>query len=142
MSLLLIISPVKDTVVVNDRWGHDTGCKHGGYFSCADRYNPGTLQKHKWENAMTIDKNSWGFRREAQLNDYLTTHELIVTLAQTVSCGGNLLINIGPTHDGRIVPVFEERLREFGQWLGVNGEAIYQSKPWKYQNDTLTSDIW
>lgn len=34
-------SPVKDTVVVNDRWGSGDSCKNGGYFTCHDRYNPG-----------------------------------------------------------------------------------------------------
>ncbi len=36
-------SPVNQTVVVNDRWGSGDSCKHGGYYTCADRYNPGTL---------------------------------------------------------------------------------------------------
>jgi len=135
-------SPVKDTVVTNDRWGIGTSCKHGGYYSCEDRYNPGHLLTHKWENAMTIDKVSWGYRREAQLSDFLTTHELITTLAETVSCGGNLLINIGPTHDGRVVPIFEERLRQFGSWIAINGESIYGSSPWKHQNDTVSKNIW
>ena len=36
-------SPVKDTVVVNDRWGYDSRCKHGGFLSCDDRYNPGNI---------------------------------------------------------------------------------------------------
>ena len=36
-------SPVKDTVVVNDRWGSGDSCKNGGYFTCHDRYNPGIL---------------------------------------------------------------------------------------------------
>lgn len=58
------------------------------------------------------------------------------------SCGGNLLMNIGPTHDGRIIPIFEERLKQFGKWLAVNGESIYSSKPWTHQNDTITKDIW
>lgn len=71
-------------MVVNDRWGIDTSCKHGGYYSCEDRYNPKVLQTHKWENAMTIDSGSWGFRREAQLKDYLTTDDLITNLAETV----------------------------------------------------------
>jgi len=51
-------------------------------------------------------------------------------------------MDIGPTHDGRIVPIFEERLRQMGKWLAVNGEAIYSSKPWIYQNDTASSNIW
>ncbi|ELT98170.1 hypothetical protein CAPTEDRAFT_49350, partial [Capitella teleta] len=58
------------------------------------------------------------------------------------SCGGNLQINIGPTHGNRIMPIFEEQLRQFGHWMKVNGEAIYASKPWKPQNDTVTPNIW
>jgi len=34
-------SPVKDTVVTNDRWGAGIPCHHGGYFTCHDKYNPG-----------------------------------------------------------------------------------------------------
>lgn len=48
----------------------------------------GVLQTHKWENAMTIDKRSWGYRERAKLEDYMTTHELIETVVITVSCGG------------------------------------------------------
>lgn len=107
-------SPVKETVVVNDRWGHETGCHHGDFYNCADRYNPGTLQPHKWENALTIDKESWGYRRNADLSDYLTLNELIKELVVTVSCGGNMLLNVGPTKDGIIAPIFEERLRQIG----------------------------
>ncbi|XP_017773781.1 PREDICTED: alpha-L-fucosidase [Nicrophorus vespilloides] len=130
-------SPVQDTIVVNDRWGIDIPCKHGDFFTCQDRFNPGVLQKHKWENAMTIDKESWGFRRNAKLSDYLTTHQLITTLIETVSCGGNILINVGPTKEGIITPIFQERLRDLGIWLKVNGLAIYNTTPWKYQNDTI-----
>ena len=73
---------------------------------------------------MIIQKRSWTF--------WFMLH----------SCGGNLLMNIGPTHDGRIVPIYEERLRQMGDWLSVNGEAIYSSKPWTHQNDTVTPKIW
>lgn len=53
----------------------------------------GVLVEHKWENAMTIDKKSWGFRREAKLADILTFEELIGQLVSTVSCGGTLVKN-------------------------------------------------
>lgn len=36
-------SPVKDTIVTNDRWGRDIPCHHGGVYTCTDRYNPGKL---------------------------------------------------------------------------------------------------
>ena len=58
------------------------------------------------------------------------------------SCGGNMLVNVGPTHDGLIDPIYEERLRQLGSWLQVNGEAIYKSRPWTFQNDTVTRGIW
>jgi alpha-L-fucosidase len=58
------------------------------------------------------------------------------------STGGNVLINVGPTAYGKIIPVYEERLRQMGSWLKVNGEAIYASIPWKYQNDTTNSKVW
>uniref|UniRef100_A0A8C3RMK4 Alpha-L-fucosidase n=1 Tax=Chelydra serpentina TaxID=8475 RepID=A0A8C3RMK4_CHESE len=132
-------SPVRDTVVTNDRWGVGSICKHGGYYTCSDRYNPGHLLPHKWENCMTIDKRSWGYRRNTQLSDYLTIEEL--QLVETVSCGGNLLMNIGPTHDGRIDVIFQERLRQMGVWLSVNGEAIYGTKPWRTQNDSKDRNV-
>lgn len=54
-----------------------------------------------------------------------------------------MLINVGPTKDGIIAPIYEERLHQLGSWMRVNGEAIYKSKPWTVcQNDTLTPGIW
>ncbi|KAK4881536.1 hypothetical protein RN001_004855 [Aquatica leii] len=148
-------SPVKDTVVTNDRWGNGSViCQHGGFFTCTDKYNPGlkqnylknryknslflgVLQSHKWENAMTIDRESWSYRRNIKIENIFSIHELLVTLAQTVSCGGNLLMNVGPTKEGTIIPIFRERLLQMGEWLNINGEAIYSSQPWIYQNDTI-----
>ncbi len=60
----------------------------------------------------------------------------------TVSCGGNILVNVGPDKTGMIQPIFAERLRDMGKWLSVNGQAIYESQPWIYQNDTVTPNVW
>ncbi|ESP01041.1 hypothetical protein LOTGIDRAFT_238384 [Lottia gigantea] len=135
-------SPVKDTVVTNDRWGKDTTCKHGGFLTCKDKYNPGVVQKRKFENAMTLDKYSWGYRRNAKLTDFLTMDELLSTFIQTVSCGGNMLMNVGPTKEGTLIPIFQERLSEMGEWLRVNGEGIRKTRPWIHQNDTITPGVW
>lgn len=128
-------SPVKDTVVTNDRWGSDTTCKHGGYLTCEDRFNPGKKQERKWENCMTVDRESWGYRRNAVLKDYYSMENLVKTLAETVSFGGNLLMNIGPTAHGTIPPILEERLLQMGDWLRVNGEAIYGTHTWHTQTE-------
>lgn len=135
-------SPVKDTVVVNDRWGQGCYCKHGGYWNCADRYHPGTLLKHKWEDAETIDKTSWGYVRNADLSNMLTIDEIINRMVTTVSNGGNFLLNVGPRPDGKIPIIFQERLQQMGKWLAVNGEAIYATKPWTHQNDTVHNNTW
>ena len=58
------------------------------------------------------------------------------------SCGGNMLMNVGPPSHGYITPIYEERLRQMGAWLKVNGEGIYSSKPWTFQNDTVTPGVW
>ncbi|KAA0201771.1 hypothetical protein HAZT_HAZT011043 [Hyalella azteca] len=142
LSWLFNDSPVKQTVVVNDRWGQGTICQHGSFYTCHDRYNPGTLQPHKWENCMTLDRLAWGYRRNAPATDILSTHDLLTQLTQTVSCGGNLLVNAGPTPEGTIPPIMEERLRQMGTWLSLNGEAIYATSPWGVQNDTFTPGVW
>ena len=41
LSWLYNDSPVKDEVVVNDRWGSEMACNHGDFYTCSDRYNPG-----------------------------------------------------------------------------------------------------
>ena len=59
-------------------------CHHGDFYTCDDRYNPGKLQNHKWENCMTIDSQSWGYRRNAKLEDYLSVQDLISSMVETV----------------------------------------------------------
>ncbi|XP_075969352.1 alpha-L-fucosidase isoform X2 [Anticarsia gemmatalis] len=135
-------SPVKDEVVVNDRWGIDIPGKHGDFYNYADRYNPGKLMEHKWENAFTVDKKSWGFRRNMPITDIFTLNQILYEIVSTVSCGGNALINVGPTKEGTIAPIFQERLLSLGAWLSINGEAIYGSSPWHSQNDTLNGNVW
>jgi len=123
-------SPVKDDIVVNDRWGKETRLTHGGYFSGADRQQPGAqLLGHKWESCMTVDKNSWGYNRMTKINDYLSSHEVIQELIAIVAFGGNLLLNVGPTADGLILPVFQERLKGIGAYLSINGEGVYKTSP-------------
>ncbi|XP_045519882.1 tissue alpha-L-fucosidase-like isoform X2 [Pieris brassicae] len=135
-------SPVKDEIVVNDRWGIGIPCHHGDFYNCADRYNPGTLQPHKWENAFTVDSKSWGYRRNMNLSEILSDKQLLKEIVSTVSCGGNALINVGPTKEGTIAPIFQERLLALGDWLQINGEAIYDTSPWIHQNDSLNNDVW
>ncbi|XP_030268358.1 tissue alpha-L-fucosidase-like [Sparus aurata] len=136
-------SPVKEGVIVNDRWGKGCYCKHGGYFNCADRFSPGQVPNHKWEKCQDLDAfQSWGYRRNMKLTDVMDLPSVIKDFVSVVAMGGNYLLNVGANSDGMIVPVFEERLRQIGVWLGINGEAIYASKTWRVQKDNTTVPVW
>lgn len=50
-------------------------------------------------------------------------------------------MNVGPTADGRIIPIFQERLKQLGSWMRINGDAIYSTKPWRVHNDTAAKKI-
>lgn len=49
---------------------------------------------------------------------------------------------MGPTKEGTIAPIYEERLRQMGKWLAINGNGVYGSKPWLHQNDTTNPNVW
>uniref|UniRef100_A0A7E4VX99 alpha-L-fucosidase n=1 Tax=Panagrellus redivivus TaxID=6233 RepID=A0A7E4VX99_PANRE len=133
-------SPVKDKIVVNDRWGEDTLGKHGGFLTHYDHFHPGQLQPRKWEDAMSLDKHSWGYRQNMKASDVFTVKEVLLKLARAISCNGNLLLNFGPNRYGQIVPIFEERLRSIGNFIKPNSVAIYGTKAWIHQNDG--DNVW
>jgi alpha-L-fucosidase len=119
-------SPVAAKVVVNDRWGNETRHAHGGYYTT--EYGAGLPgATHAWEENRGLGF-SYGYNRNEDLADYATGQRLLLTLIDTVSRGGNLLLNIGPTADGRIPVVMQDRLAYLGQWLRHNGEAIYGTR--------------
>ncbi|MBN8677097.1 MAG: alpha-L-fucosidase [Chitinophagales bacterium] len=79
---------------------------------------------YPWETCMTM-AGSWSYVPNDQ---YKPTEELIEKLVDIVSKGGNYLLNIGPGPDGAWHQQAYERLTEIGDWMKINGEAIYSTR--------------
>lgn len=127
LSWLYNEAPNKDEVVVNDRFCKEMPGEHGDYYSTEYNDKEGFGKLHPWEESRGIGK-SYGYNRAEQLEDYCTSQQLILQLVGIVAKGGNFLLNVGPTADGRIPVIQQERLRDIGRWMAVNGDAIYGSE--------------
>ena len=117
--------PNRDEVVVDDRWGKGIRHKCGSYYTTeyAGTGGPGG-KMHPWEECRGIG-HSFGYNRNEGIDDYATRTACVRMLIEIAANGGNLLLDIGPTADGRIPVVMQDRLLTIGKWLAVNGEAIY-----------------
>ena len=112
-------------VTVDDRCGiptHDfTTPEYATY--------PDTVVK-KWEASRGLDPRSYGYNQATPDEMYMTADEVVDTLVDVTSKNGNFLLDIGPRADGSIPEIMSTRLRETGEWLTVNGEAIYGTTYW------------
>jgi alpha-L-fucosidase len=86
---------------------------------------PETLLPYPWESCMIMG-GGWSYTPGARL---LPTRTLVHMLIDIVAKGGNLLLNIGPGPDGTWYDEAYLRLREIGEWLQINGPAIYDTRP-------------
>ena len=112
--------------VVNDRWGEgaDIGFRTPEYSSGIE------LTDRPWTEVRGIGR-SFGLNRNEKLEAYMTPEALVHFFAAAVAGGGGMILNVGPAGDGQIPLLQQERLRQLGAWLEVNGEAIYGSHPWQ-----------
>jgi alpha-L-fucosidase len=93
------------------------------------------IREYFWQNDTSVSKNSWGYIRH---HDYKPAEWIIQDLIDIASKNGALLLNVGPKPDGTIPHEEQEMLLEIGKWLDINGEAIYNTRPWEVYGEGPT----
>lgn len=101
----------------------------GDYVSTGDNVIPSAVQTDYWEVPATLN-HTWGYRKDD--HDWKSAGDVTFKLVDSVSKGGNYLLNVGPMADGVIPQPSQDVLRTVGRWLKLNGEAVYGAgaTPW------------
>ena len=105
--------------------GMNKGEEYLGDFGTPEQEILEGTSDYDWEACMTMN-DSWGYK--ASDDNWKSKATLIHNLVDVTAKGGNYLLNVGPTAEGRIPEPSVERLQAMGDWLDVNGEAIYETE--------------
>ena len=117
--LYRLIKKHQPQAVVNDRG------RYGDFFT-PERRLPDDLSGFLFEACQSISTNSWGYKKDTIL---FSSPYLIENLVRMAAKGGNYLLNVGPMPDGTIPLNQVVRMQAIGQWLRINEDAIYGTKP-------------
>ena len=103
---------------------------HGRYenYRILEKEIPNRVLPYPWEACMTIG-DSWSYRPN---DNYKSATKLIHILVDVVAKGGNLLLNVGADAKGYLPLEALDVMSEMGIWLQENGEAIYNTRPYKH----------
>jgi arylsulfatase A-like enzyme/alpha-L-fucosidase len=110
-------------ILVNSRVGNG----FGDIGIPGDNVIPDKASANTWEGIATTN-NSWGYK--SYDTDWKSPLETLYWLVANVSKGGNFLLNVGPDGQGQIPPESVANLLAVGDWLKVNDDAIYGTRPW------------
>jgi alpha-L-fucosidase len=124
--ILKMIRELQPNIIINDRL--DLLDVPGGWdFRTPEQFMPREWvsmngKKVPWETCQTFS-GSWGYYRDEET--WKSIRQLVVMLIETVSKGGNLLLNVGPTARGTFDERALDRLSGIGEWTKLNGRSVY-----------------
>ncbi|WP_236652740.1 alpha-L-fucosidase [Chitinophaga vietnamensis] len=124
VNLLKMIRKLQPGIIVDNRLNLDE-YEDGADFLTPEQVKVAELAQYRgktWETCQTFS-GSWGYYRDE--NSWKSTHELLELLIGSVSGGGNLILNVGPTARGNFDYRAQKALANIGEWMKGNSEAIY-----------------
>ena len=125
-NLLKMVRELQPGIIVNDRL--DLLDQEGGWdFTTPEQYKVSKWPERNgvkvaWETCQTFS-GSWGYYRDE--TSWKSNKQLLVLLIESVSKGGNLLLNVGPTARGNFDYRAVDRLEKMGKWMKYNSRSIY-----------------
>ncbi len=120
--LVRMVRELQPGIIIDDR------LEIGGDIATPEQYQPRAWMTDSagrpvvWEACQTLN-GSWGYHRDNL--DWKPVDMLVRMLIDTVSKGGNLLLNVGPNARGEFEPKAIERLRGIGEWMRLHSRSIY-----------------
>lgn len=127
--LLATVRELQPGIIVNDRLGLP------GDYVTPEQYQPDEPLERDgvpvmWEACHTLN-GSWGYDRDN--HDYKDPALLVRMLVQSVACGGNMLLNVGPTGRGALDPRARDTLRQLGGWMELHSRSVHGAGPSPYR---------
>ncbi len=122
MQIRDLVKKIQPECLINSRIGHDMG----DFITLGDNQIPDKPIQGLWESIDTHN-NSWGYSKFD--NNWKSDKEIIHRLIRVITKGGNYMLNIGPKGDGSIPEETAYFLKKTGNWVKMNSEAIYGTKP-------------